>query len=1189
MLPRLSVVVPIYNVETYLEECLDSLAGQTLRELEVIMVDDGSTDSGAAIARAFAARDPRFTLVTQPNGGLGNARNNGVRACTAGVDYLTFVDSDDVIPDHAYERCVRTLDETGSDFLSGNVLLLRTTGTSQSPMHKRTMATTRLRTHITRDQTLIYDRLAPNKVFRRDFWDAHRMAFPEGVLYEDIPLTIPAHFRARSVDVLSDPVYYWRQREAGAGPSITQRRTELAAVRDRVAAVDSVSRFLAAQPGKEYRTYKRWYDTSAISSDIRIFINVLPEADQEFRELFMDVASDFLSRVDRHTLDALPSIMRLKWHLIREGKLDELMAVLAYEKKGSGGAVPVVRRLRRYARYPFFKDASVGVPKHVYRLGPELALRTKVRSITWDGDRMKVSGHSYVSNLNVHKRHMSLKVVGLRNSRTGRTLILPARTVRRPEATAGSGQGCYSYDWSGFELTLDTRRLRSRGAWVEGTWRFAIGNLSRGLLRRGALNPGVFGSGTHPPVHYVDAQTRIVPLFVSGRLRLRVEKVKARATGHALDGGDLVLRGVVAGPFTEGTRLGVHHLKAPAEHTYPLLPGAYTDGGTAFTVRVPVADLVAGRVAGPALSSVTVKPPTAETWRTDVVVPGEDKPRQLVADDGLGAGHYPLVPASSGLPRELALHRNAPGYLLLSDQLLRPLVDTLTWDTRDRLLIEGDCPTPTGQVDIVLKHRSHHEVKTFTAAVRDGRFSVRLTPAAVTSLAGTLPLRPGRWNVMFQNTSVSQELSPVVVAPGMVERLPAETRIKDRGYTAACYGYDKLALEVTSSLKDDERGPYRQRRLRNHTYAEARREPLRDAVLYDSYTGKQFSDSPRAVYEEFVRRGEPLEHLWVVRDDQVELPQGATAVRMWGREWFEAMARSRYIVTNAHLPHWIKRREGQVIVQAWHGTPLKKIGHDIEDVQFANSRYLDNVAEESLSWSFLVSPNRFSTPILKRAFAYEGELLEVGYPRNDMLYSPRAEEIAQEVKERIGIPADRKVVLYAPTWRDDRFYGPGRYKLDLRLDLAAARAALGDGWALMIRRHPNVVDTVPGTGEGFVWDVSEYPEVAELFLASDALITDYSSLMFDYANTGRPMLFFTYDLEHYRDRLRGFYFDFERDAPGPLIAEPEQLIAALGDLDAIAERYRAAYKKFQEVFCDLDDGQAASRVVERMKHLAREN
>lgn len=1187
MLPRLSVVVPIYNVETYLQECLESLAGQTFRELEVIMVDDGSTDSSGDIARAFAAQDSRFRLVQQPNGGLGNARNTGVKHCTPGVEYVTFVDSDDIIPDYAYDLCVRTLDETGSDLLSGNVMLLRIGGTSPSPMHKKPMATTRLKTHISRDEMLIYDRLAPNKVFRKDFWDKHEMAFPEGVLYEDIPLTIPAHFRARSVDILNTPIYYWRQREAGAGPSITQRRTELNAVRDRVAAVDSVSRFLAAQPGAEYRRYKRWYDKSAIGSDIRIFINVLPEADEEFRELFVDIASDFLSRVEPEVLESLPSIMRLKWHLISERKLDELLEVLAYEKKGTGGSIPVVRRLRRYAEYPFFKDTTVGVPRHVYRLKQELSLRTKVESVAWDGEKIKIVGHSYVSNVSVHRRHMSLKMLSLSNSKTKRRLILPARTVHSPGATASSRQARHSYDWSGFEVSLDVNRLKTKGRWTEGIWRFAIGNLSSGLLRRGALTPGPFGSGANPPVRYVDDETRIVPTFIRKRLHVRVEKVKARLTGHGMGDGTLVLDGFLTGKFRKGTQLVVSHHKTPTEYAYPLEPGAYADGRTPFTVRVPVSDIVTGRTTN-ALPSLA-EPVPAEMWRTTIVVPGEDKPRQIIADDDAATGLHPIEGSESGLPRELALHTNAAGYLRLSDRLLSPTVDTLSWEHDGGLVLAGAYPFANGPIDIVLAHRGHHELKWFSGTAADGRFTARLTPTSVESLAGTLPIRAGRWSVMVVNAPGEEVLSPVVVAPRLIERLPARTSVDGRGYEAVTHAYNELVLEVTSALDEDERGPYWQAKLRTEVYAEARRLPLREAVLYDSYTGKQYSDSPRAVYEELVRRGDDLEHLWVVRDHQVELPEGATAVRMHGREWFEAMARCRYIVTNAHLPHWIKRREGQVIVQAWHGTPLKKIGHDIEDVQFANARYLENVAEESLSWSFLVSPNRFSTPILKRAFDFGGEMLEAGYPRNDMLYSPQADEIARQVKEHLGVPQHKKVVLYAPTWRDDQFYGPGRYKLDLRVDLNRFREALGDEYALMIRRHPNVVDTVPGAGEGVVWDVSEYPEIAELFLAADVLITDYSSLMFDYANTGRPMLFFTYDLEHYRDQLRGFYFDFENEAPGPLIATSDELISALGDLDAITERYRDAYKKFQETFCDLDDGNAAGRVIERMKQLTQES
>ncbi len=148
--------------------------------------------------------------------------------------------------------------------------------------------------------------------------------------------------------------------------------------------------------------------------------------------------------------------------------------------------------------------------------------------------------------------------------------------------------------------------------------------------------------------------------------------------------------------------------------------------------------------------------------------------------------------------------------------------------------------------------------------------------------------------------------------------------------------------------------------------------------------------------------------------------------------------------------------------------------------------------------------------------------------------------------------------MYAPTWRDDQFYAPGKYKFDFRIDLDEARARLGADHVLMVRRHPNVVDPVPSAGDGFVFDVSDYPDMADLSLITDIMITDYSSLMFDFVNTGRPILFFTYDLEHYRDTLRGFYFDFEESAPGPLVSDSSDLITAVRQIDRVQQSIRRA-------------------------------
>ncbi|HXL16109.1 MAG TPA: glycosyltransferase family 2 protein, partial [Streptosporangiaceae bacterium] len=204
---RISVVVPFFNNAALLGDCLASIAAQTYRDLQVIMVDDGSTDGSAAIARAQAAEDPRFELVSQRNGGPGSARNRGVAAATG--EFLAFVDADDLLPPDAYTTMLTVLDRpgpanvsgsSGSDFVSGGVLRLSAAGLGTSGLHTRAIKATRLATHISRTPELFYDISVWNKLFRRSFWDAAGLRFPEGMLWEDLVAMTKAHVLARSVD-----------------------------------------------------------------------------------------------------------------------------------------------------------------------------------------------------------------------------------------------------------------------------------------------------------------------------------------------------------------------------------------------------------------------------------------------------------------------------------------------------------------------------------------------------------------------------------------------------------------------------------------------------------------------------------------------------------------------------------------------------------------------------------------------------------------------------------------------------------------------------------------------------------------------------------------------------------------------------------------------------------------------------
>jgi CDP-glycerol glycerophosphotransferase len=464
------------------------------------------------------------------------------------------------------------------------------------------------------------------------------------------------------------------------------------------------------------------------------------------------------------------------------------------------------------------------------------------------------------------------------------------------------------------------------------------------------------------------------------------------------------------------------------------------------------------------------------------------------------------------------------------------------------------------------------------------RFAVRVPATRVPSLAGELPLRQALWEVVARpaGTATDAHGVPAMVAEQLYGQLPIRTEVDHKPFAFGMRRDGAAVVVVRSDLGADERGPYRQRELRDTVYRARRSQPLRDAVVYASYDGRQCSDSPRAIHAELVRRGAPLEHLWVIADGMARAPAGAAVLREGSREHYEALANARYVVANDHFPEWFRRRDDQICVQTWHGTPLKRLGFDVSAMHKTKLRFESHWAEQERNWQYVLSPNRYTTPILRKAYRLDGEMLETGYPRNDVLVRPDRDAAGLELRARLGIPPGVRTVLYAPTFRDNVMDRRNRHRLDLNLDIDRLRDALGRDTVILFRKHHDVLDPVPATADGFVRDVSAYPDGTELLLAADVLITDYSSAMFDYANTGRPMLFFTYDLELYRDEVRGFYFDFEQRAPGPLLRTSDQLAEALADLDAVRDAHAQRYAEFAAEFCELDDGAASGRVVDHI-------
>ncbi len=1150
-----SIIVPIYDVEPYLEACLESLVAQTWSDIEVVMVDDGSPDSSAEIAEAFAERDDRFKLIRQENGGLGTARNTGIRHATG--DFLAFLDSDDMLPLTAVETMVCSLRESGSDFVTGNVLRFSGQGVRQSAMHKVIFAGSARRTHVTGDEILLKDRLVTNKLWRRSFWDEQGLSFPEGVLWEDISVSLPAHFMAGAVDVLSTPVYLWRERE-GESVSITQNRGHVKGIEDRFAAVNSVRSFLASTGRAQH--LKAW-DRMVLDSDLPNFLQVLDQAGEEFRERFLDLACAYLDQAGPKVLSLIPAQRRAKWALVRERRIGDLLQLLEWDRTVKPTARVVGGGLRGY-----HLNSPVQVERPITRMREELDLRQRVDSLDWKDDKLVVEGRVSLRYLRPRRRIQQHVLAWLVSEGPGSRRVRLPVTIRRGLSLVDTGPRRRK-DWCGFRLAVDPAALPAGS-----TWRIDLCVLSRGLLRRGRL------SQPSPAARRLEftgresgtvAWTEWTP---AEEFRLRVERPGGWVTGHRVAEGRLRISGRCDDDLGAAPALRLTRPQGGRDRRYPM---TVTDG--AFETVIDLDEVLSERWPDldPAGLEMSALNPGAE-WHFEVLPDNPERPEPS-ENQGRGQARPLLVgrDVERGLyrlrGRDVVLDRSQAGGLVLREQRPTFYVERVEWTDLGHLKVTGAPMRPIdGPAWLVVTSRNRLSERLFPL---DGG-SATVTPEGSDTLGGRLPLPAGTHGFAIRTGTGDMRVEFRLSAP--LEHISAT-----RTFTFDTDLMDEAVFTVSDDLRASGR-PKQQRLLREDFYPARSREPLRPAVLFDSYGGRQFSDSPKAIYEELVRRGADLEFMWIVRDGQVELPEGVTPVRRYGREFFDALARCQYIVTNSHLPSWFERREGQTVLQTWRGTPLKRIGFDVEKVPFTRSDHHERLARAVARWSHLISPSPWCTSVLDSALRFEGEVLEIGSPRDDLLRRAGAATRTREIRERLGLPEGRKVVLYAPTWRDDKFYSKGRYRLDLRLDLRHMDEELGGDHVLMIRKHPSVTDRLPRVGTDFVLDVSVYPDIQELYLVADMLITDYSSAMFDFAVTGKPMLFYTYDLERYRDEVRGFYFDFEAEAPGPLLRTTEEVVAAVRDADEVHAKYRKPYDAFTARFCPLEDGGASARAVDRI-------
>ncbi len=994
------------------------------------------------------------------------------------------------------------------------------------------------------------------------------------------------------------------------------------------------------------RSERRRLHRDVLIGPIGTKVDIAAKRGPERRREMIDILRPFLATVDSRVKRALPVGRRLTYHLIETRDPAELAASDDLAKLAAAAAEPS-RRVRRGLRW--YAELPVEAEPGLLRLRrADLVPVTRIDDVSWTPEgRLRITGHAYLAGLSVRGPRFNRAAVRLYGPRWLPPVLLRTRRVQRPEVTHSAAEPGCNYDWAGFVAELrpfalrwraglrsvvrGTKRLLRRRPIVRDTttWRAEIVIWSRAARATGLLRGPAIGATERPPGLEVTKDRWVRPVWTSDRaLQIvlqptRAELTQVRVEGdaeHDPDGATVEFTGFLPGrPITKGrARVGGHRVTAD------FTPVA---GGTRFTFGLSVPALLKERE----VRRLWIEPkgdPAASVLMKDAA-----EMRVRVGD------------------REITVLRDRRDRAAVAAHRIRPIIESVSWSRDGTLSLAGSYPDPDpGERELVLRH---HSGLTFTVPVRrDGAaFAVDFAPGAMPRFGRPTVLPSGIWSMSVSGRAKGKAVTaPVRFDHGVLDTLDeSPVRVPGPGggrtYRLVATRFDVPVLVGAEDVPDAEKGAAGAWVLTRVRYPAERAATRRDATVYICFDGRFYGGNPRAVYEERLRRGDDREHIWVVRDGafvppgSAELGLGAgiepVVVREGGGDHIDAMARAAYIVTNGPLPQWFRARDDQTVVQTWNGTPLKRIGRDQPHLaRRPHPPAWHRQAAEVRNWHLLVSQSPWATETLRRALGYEGEVLESGLPRNDLLAlvaqgapggaDPAKDAVVAAIRARLGVPEGRRVVLYAPTSRDN-----DRKNSSVRFDLPEMRRALGRDHVLLVRGHmlqappsapglaapgslaaralaaappiprvpvkgrptPGLLaqraakakagSTAAASGAAFALDVSTYPDMSELMLVADVLITDYSAVIFDFAVTGRPILLYAPDLDRYDDR-RGLYLDLATQAPGPLLSEQAEVIDALRSIDTVAADYAERHALFTATYAPHDDGKATMRLVDHV-------
>ena len=757
--PLLSVVVPFYGVEAYIGDCLESIAAQNYRNIEVVMIDDGSLDGSREVAQEWVDRDDRFRIVTQENAGLGPARNTGT--ANSNGEYLTFIDSDDLVTRHSFAMMMSTIEYSGSSLVLSNARRFsRTSGVRQSWTHQGIARRTVLGTHILERPSLVRDRMVWNKLYRRSFWDDHGYAFP-AIRYEDYPVTLKAHLDALTVDIVSSHCYYWRERESG--DSITQQVYKYGNMLDRVISAEAVLDIADSQGSPAVREQLHNYLGEI---DFVSLVQAFSAVDDAEAQPVLDLSHRLVDRLTYFNIKSRPRLDQLQYHALKANDVDLLRELAVFRREGGniGGVLAHRKRTRPWrfeAEFPGRGRSTAPRTTYEYPI-TSLVQTTAVTDVRWREGHLAVQGVAEIAHL-ATDAESDLRI-NLVNGIDRHPL-----PVRRFDAVDQHAERTPV----GFEALVDIDRLAQENTLV---WplRFEVETTVKGIHRVGALRGARGGSPSFPPGRWLSAGEWVQPTKAAGTQFTLRNEVDPVVLDRAEVGEDrITLQGFIPGTCRHAHLVVVR--RRPLEDVTVACELELTRDGTRFAVNLPIAAVLDGEAPDDPFTLSSARrlelttdlgsfPMLWTTYRHDAAV-----------EDG---------------DRLVSLSRTAYGAAVLHHTPLRPSTRTLEL-TQDAVEVggawwRGAAPQWMTWRRYIPGTDAHVDIDASPVFSGDGSWTSRtplgdlVPPSDVeTSVAPGAPTAD--WTLF---TKIRDAEVAVAAEPGAIQQMPQERAVLGRYFTA---------------------------------------------------------------------------------------------------------------------------------------------------------------------------------------------------------------------------------------------------------------------------------------------------------------------------------------------------------------------------------------------------------------------